>query len=188
MKGLFAFIIIIATSFTSILHAQMEIEGVKLLETQKIGEHTLSLNGAGVREKLWFDIYVCSLYLPEKNNDAEAVVSADKPMSLKLNVISSMLTSDKMQDATLEGFKKSTHDNMAPIKKEIDQLITLFKDEITVGDVYELNYLPEEGVQVLKNGSLKDVIKGLPFKQALFGIWLSDNPVQKDLKAELLGN
>ncbi|HCX90261.1 MAG: hypothetical protein COW04_00540 [Deltaproteobacteria bacterium CG12_big_fil_rev_8_21_14_0_65_43_10] len=31
------------------------------------------------------------------------------------------------------------------------------------------------------------VTNGLPFKKALFGIWLCDNPAQKSLKREMLG-
>jgi hypothetical protein len=31
------------------------------------------------------------------------------------------------------------------------------------------------------------MIPGLDFKKALFGIWLCDNPADKDLKLKLLG-
>jgi hypothetical protein len=31
------------------------------------------------------------------------------------------------------------------------------------------------------------VIDGLDFKRALFGIWLGDKPVQKELKDKMLG-
>jgi hypothetical protein len=41
-------------------------------------------------------------------------------------------------------------------------------------------------VQVLKNGESRANVSGLAFKQALFGIWLSDNPIQKLLKAAVL--
>lgn len=48
-------------------------------------------------------------------------------------------------------------------------------------------YVPGKGVNVLKNGKYQDTIGDLVFKQALFGIWLADTPVDDDLKAELLG-
>ena len=35
--------------------------------------------------------------------------------------------------------------------------------------------------------ALTRFIKSLAFKKALFGIWLSDNPVQKTLYKEMLG-
>ena len=43
-------------------------------------------------------------------------------------------------------------------------------------------------VDVLRNSELLDTIAGLEFKKAFFGIWLSDNPVQKSLKKAMLGN
>jgi hypothetical protein len=48
-------------------------------------------------------------------------------------------------------------------------------------------YVPGKGVNVLKNGKYQDTIGDLAFKQALFGIWLAETPVDDDLKSELLG-
>jgi hypothetical protein len=47
--------------------------------------------------------------------------------------------------------------------------------------------LPDLGTHVLKNSELVDLIKGISFKKAFFGIFLSDNPIQKNLKKALLG-
>ena len=33
----------------------------------------------------------------------------------------------------------------------------------------------------------EDIVGDLEFKKALFGIWLSDKPAQKDLKEKMLG-
>jgi hypothetical protein len=63
----------------------------------------------------------------------------------------------------------------------------VFQEEIKEGDVFDLVYVPGEGVHVLKNGEQKDTVGDLEFKKALFGIWLSDNPAQKDLKNKMLG-
>jgi hypothetical protein len=47
-------------------------------------------------------------------------------------------------------------------------------------------YLPNQGVSVSKNGKLMGTVVGAKFKQALFGIWLSDKPADADLKQALL--
>jgi hypothetical protein len=39
-----------------------------------------------------------------------------------------------------------------------------------------------------KNGKMLGTIEGLEFKKALFGIWLGNNPADKDLKAGMLGS
>ena len=47
-------------------------------------------------------------------------------------------------------------------------------------------YTPNKGLSVLKNGKSQGVIPGLAFKKAFFGIWLSDSPVDKDLRKGML--
>ena len=93
-----------------------------------------------------------------------------------------------MESALMEGFNNSTGGNIAPIKPQIDQLISsAFKDKISKGDIFDLAYIPGNGTLVLKNGKSMTVLAGLPIKKALFGIWLSAKPAQASLKNELLG-
>ena len=99
-----------------------------------------------------------------------------------------MLTSEAMKKAIKEGFVKSTKNNTEPIADQINQFMANLHQAIEVGDVYEFIYLPESGLDVLRNSELLDTIAGLEFKKAFFGIWLSDNPVQKSLKKAMLGN
>ena len=92
-----------------------------------------------------------------------------------------------MEKATREGFVKATGGNTAPIEAQIEKFISVFKEKINENDIYDLIYVPGKGVEVYKNDEYKSLTEGLAFKQALFGIWLSDKPVQKRLKEEMLG-
>ncbi len=150
-------------------------------------QNGLMLNGAGIRSKFFFDLYVGGLYLKNKSSDALHVINSDEPMAIKLHITSSLITSEKMTNATLEGFENSTHENMEPIKAKIDKFIDVFKEEIKDGDIYDFIYLPKDGVKIYKNSKLITTIKGLKFKKALFGIWLCDKPAQESLKEKMLG-
>ena len=44
----------------------LELKGVKVDETAKVGGTALVLNGAGLRTKLMFKVYVAALYLTQK--------------------------------------------------------------------------------------------------------------------------
>ena len=55
----------------------VEIEGVKLADTATVAGRDLVLNGAGLRKRLLFDVYVASLYLPAKVSAAAAVLKAE---------------------------------------------------------------------------------------------------------------
>ncbi|AOY88122.1 chalcone isomerase [Marinobacter salinus] len=165
----------------------MTVEGVDVPDTYSVMDTKLKLNGAGTRSKWFMDLYVGGLYVPDTVGDGEAVINADEPQAITLHIISGMITSDRMSEATLEGFEASTDGDMAAIQADVDRFMDVFKAEINEGDVFDLVYLPGEGVKVLKNGELKDTVGDLAFKKALFGIWLSDKPAQEDLKEKMLG-
>lgn len=164
------------------------VEGVDVADVIQVGDQPLVLNGTGVRSKFFIDVYLGALYLPGLNDSAQSIVKADKPMNIRLFIMSSLIDGDKMSEATLEGFENSTEGNMEPIQSEIDSLITAFRDAVEENDVFDLQYIPGQGVSVIRNGELKTVVPGLAFKQALFGIWLGEDPAQNSLKDGMLGD
>ena len=164
-----------------------EIGGINMPEALETGQTKLYLNGAGIRKKFFMDLYVAGLYLEEKSDDPEVIIEADEPMAIRLHIISSMITSKKMEKATREGFENATGGNIEPIKVQIEEFITVFKEEIKEDDIYDLIYVPGKGMKISKNNESRSIIKGFPFKKAMFGIWLSDKPAQKSLKKKMLG-
>lgn len=167
----------------------VDIGGINMPDTVKVEQQELVLNGAGIRSKFVFDLYVAGLYLKALQDDANAIIDADDVMALRLHIISSKITSKKMIKATREGFKKATHGHgkTDAISSEIEQFLQAFDDKIVKGDVFEFVYQPSKGVVVSKNSLQQATITSLAFKQALFGIWLSDKPVKQRLKKKLLG-
>jgi hypothetical protein len=180
------FIFILFTS-VNIFSQDKEVSGVKFPGHIVADKEALFLNGAGIREKYFMDMYVCGLYLPKRSTDAAQIMNADEKMSLRLQIVSSMVSNSVMQKAVREGFEKSTNKNTAPIKNEIETFIKAFSDPINKGDNFELNYYPGTGCVIYKNGVKKVQIPGLAFKKALFGIWLGPNPAHEDLRNSLLG-
>lgn len=186
MKTLF--VSIIALALTLPTQAQVTINDVTLPATMYAGEQTVSLNGGGIRKKLFFKLYVGGLYLTNKSSDAKAIINADEAMAVKLEITSSMISSENMSEAINEGFEKSTGGNVAPLKDKISKFVDTFKkSEIVEGNVFDIVYVPGTGVESYKNGKLQSTIEGLDFKKALFGIWLCDEPADEDLKAKMLG-
>lgn len=168
--------------------AQMKINGVTLPATIKAGETVCALNGGGIRKKLFFKLYTGGLYLAEKSSDANAIINADKAMAVKLEITSSMISSENMSEAINEGFEASTGGNVAPLKAEIEEFVNTFKkSKIVEGNVFDIVYVPGKGVESYKNGDLQGTIAGMDFKKALFGIWLGSKPADDDLKEAMLG-
>ena len=160
---------------------------VELPERLQLAGEQLILNGAGTRSKWFMGLYVGALYLPQVTTSAEAVLADDQLQAITLHITSGMITSERMTEATEEGFEASTGGDTTAYREDIDQFMAVFSDEIQEGDRFDLGYVPGEGVQVRKNGELKDTVGDLAFKRVLFGIWLSDSPAQKSLKEQMLG-
>ncbi|MBO9699411.1 MAG: chalcone isomerase family protein [Sporocytophaga sp.] len=176
---------LILSTFKS--HAQTKIKGVDVPATIDTEKGKLQLNGAGIRTKYIFDLYVGALYLKEKNKDPKSIINQDAPQAIRMYVISDKITNKKMEETIKEGFEKATKGNTAPYKAKIDQLMQAFKEEIHNKDVIDITYSPGAGVKLYKNGKLKTQVEGLDFKKLLFTIWLGDDPADEDLKDSMLG-
>jgi hypothetical protein len=166
----------------------LSIAGVTLPESMTEKGNKLLLNGAGIRSKWLMNIYAGGLYLESKSSNAEEIIAADNVMAIKLHMVSGMITSKKMTDATMDGFEKATKGNIAPIKDNIDAFMAVFQEPIDKGDVFDITYLPGTGLDIKKNGEHKSTVAGdLYFKQCVWGIWLGKKPADKKLKKGMLG-
>ena len=181
-----AFVLVFALFFLASSAYAVDVVGVTMPDTIKAGDTDLVFNGGGKRTKFMMKVYVVGLYLKQKSSDANAVINADEPMGIKLQITSGLVTPDKMKTAIDEGFVNSTGGNVAPIQAKIDAFTANFKG-LANGDIYDFIYVPGKGVEIYKGGKLSSTIQGLDFKKALFGIWLCDKPAQDDLKEMMLG-
>lgn len=173
---------------TGLLSAQTRVAGVSLPNSETFQGQSLKLNGAGVREKLWIDLYAGGLYLSSKSSDADAIIGANEPMAIKLHIVSKLISSEKMIDAVNEGFENSMNGNTKPLAAKIEKFKSFFMEEIKKNDVFDIVYLPAKGVVAYKNDKELGTIEGMDFKKALFGIWLSNKPADDDLKEAMLGS
>jgi len=164
--------------------AQTKVGDVTLPNTVTLSGEEMNLNGAGMREKMWIDLYAGGLYVQTKSSDAVEIINADASMAIKLHIVSGMVSQDKMIGAVTDGFEKSTLGKATTADKAA--FIACFNDEITKKDVFDIVYSGGK-TTVYKNGKEKGSVKGLEFKKALFGIWLGKKPADKDLKKGMLG-
>lgn len=171
----------------ALAQSHIEVSDVKVPTSLDVDGTKLTLNGAGIRTKYFMDMYVGSLYVKSKGQDGPTIANADEEMTIHLDIISGLITSDKMVSATNDGFENSTGGNTAPLQKEIDMFMGAFSEEIVDGDAFQFDYTPDAGTKVYKNGTLKTTIAGHKFKKALFGIWLGNKPADKNLKKGMLG-
>ena len=158
----------------------------QLPERIEVAGTQLILNGSGARTKYLMEMYAGGLYLTEPSSKASAIQAADAPMAIRIVISSSLVSQEKLVASINEGFQNSTGGRTTGIEPQINAFRRCFAEQISKGDVFEIAYLPGRGVIVLKNSQQKGIIPGLAFKQAVFGIWLSDNPADADLRVAML--
>ncbi|HTS23262.1 MAG TPA: chalcone isomerase family protein [Casimicrobiaceae bacterium] len=164
-----------------------EVGGVRIDDHASVAGQELALNGAGIRTKLMFKVYVASLYLPHRASDLPGVL-AQAPRRIQLNLLRG-LSADQLVDALNEGLEANNSPaELAAVKTQSDQLSAIMKafKEVKEKDVVALDFV-EGATRISWNGESKGTIPGAAFNEALTRIWLGDKAVQPDLKKSLLG-
>lgn len=168
----------------------VEIAGAKIDETTQVANTPLKLNGAGIRYKVFFKIYVAALYLTETQTTSESILALSGPKKITLTMLRE-ISSDTLAQAFMDGVKKNT--DIAERTRLADQFLKfgrLFASvaEINKGDVISIEWVPTVGCNVLINGKkIGETFTDAGFFNALLRIWIGDNPVDSPLKAKLLG-
>lgn len=155
--------------------------------TMQGGDRPLQLNGAGIRYKFIFKIYVAALYLPEKMASAEEVIASPGPKRILMHFLYDKVEKPDLDQAWREGFT-ANHDAaaMTRLEERIGQFSALFDDALK-GDEVWLDGIPGFGTRVTINGELRGNIPGDDFFPALLRIWIGRSPVTSALKQDMLG-
>jgi len=165
-----------------------EVAGVSIPEKITVADGTeLVLNGAGIRSKLFFKIYVAALYLEHPAAEEAAVLADSGHRRMLMHFLYDKVEREKLVDAWNEGFAGNlSEEARATLAERIDTFNAMF-DTVEKGDTIVLDYIPGQGTSVSVAGQAKGVIEGKDFSDALFSIWLGAKPVTEELKKDLLG-
>lgn len=167
-----------------------EVAGVKVDDRIKLESEELVLNGAGLRTKAFFKVYVAGLYLAAKKTSAADVLALPGAKRVTMRMMRD-LSAKQLTDALDEGFRDNTPvAEQEPLKGRLAELTAIMNalQSAKEGDVIALDWVPGSGTRIVLNGEPKGkAITGEDFYRALLRIWLGDNPVSGSLKRALLG-
>ena len=167
----------------------VEVSGVFIDEEIQLQDGgTLVLNGTGLREKFWVDVYVGSLYLPRPARDVGAVLSNPGPLRIQLDFVYKEVAREQLLESWREGFENNRPEGVSPsLQARIEQFYALFDSSALARDQYRFDYQPGSGTRISKNDRELGIIPGEDFRNALLEIWLGNHPADKDLKKAMLG-
>ena len=163
-----------------------EVAGVKIDDKVRVADTELSLTGAGLRKRVFFQVYAIGLYVRDRKADP---ISQPGPKRVQIHMLRDV-GADPFIDALSEGIKENHSEAEAkalePRVKALGATIAEIK-EAKKGMTIALDW-NGSATQVLVDGKPAGrPIEGEDFYRALLRIWLGDKPVQDDLKKALLG-
>jgi len=175
--------------FTSINCYAAEIAGVTFDDRISLNEskQILTLNGAGLRQKFFFDIYAAGLYLEKTSQDVDAILNDSGSKLLVMHILYDSIKQEKMISSTLDSFKDNLSENdFANLSPRINSFIKQYQS-LKAGDILIYDYTPNKGTRFSINNQLKGITMGADFNTALLKIWLGKDPASDSLKDALLG-
>jgi len=184
-------LVLLIGAVITISAAAAEIEGVKLADKLRVSDAgpELILNGAGVRTRVFFKVYVGALYLQKKENATDAVLADAGPKRVAMHLLRD-LTAEQLFSALNDGLKNNhAPEQLAKLEPQVKQLEDIFNavKAAKSGDVILLDYLPGAGTRVTVNRDDRGTIPGEEFNRALLRIWLGEKPADSGLKKAMLG-
>jgi hypothetical protein len=180
----------LATAFTSDALA-IEVAGVKLDETAHVANADLKLNGAGIRYKAIFKVYVAGLYLKEKKTTPSDILGLAGPKRVTLVMLRD-LSNEDFGRGFMSGIQQNTD------KSEKTKLVSQFLrfgemfasvPELKKGDIMICDWVPGIGTVVSLNGKkMGEPYPDVAFYNAILRIWLGEKPIDITLKTALMGD
>lgn len=159
---------------------------VTLPDKAEVKGQSLVLNGMGLRKKFVIKVYVAGLYLPQKEKNAQKILSGDTPHRMVMSFLYGV-SKDQMCEAWNEGLEANTPNASADVKKAFTTLCS-WMEPIDKGKQLAMTYVPGEGTQVEVNGKVKGTIPGAAAADAILATWIGPKPGPgEDFKKALLG-
>lgn len=168
-----------------------EVAGVKLESVVNVAGSPLQLNGAGVRYKAVFPVYVGALYIGRKVATPEQFFATQETKRIRLTMLRE-IDSNELGKAFMKGFQ----DN-APKGPEMGKLLPglarmgqVFAEhkKLLKGDTITVDWVPGTGAVITIAGDVQgEPFKDVEFYNAVLRIWLGSSPADAKLKEALLG-
>lgn len=169
----------------------VEVNGVKLDDAVRVANQELKLNGAGVRTRAIFKVYVGALYLPEKKKTVQDILALNGARRVRL-VLLREISSEDFGQAFMDGLNANS--DKAEKAKFVNQTVKMGEifasiPSLKAGDAINIDWVPGSGMHVLVNDKrIGDVLPDIAFYNAFLRIWLGDKPADNNVKQAWLGN
>ena len=180
--------LVVALSFL-LLSSQafaLDIAGVNVAPTVSIHQKTLTLNGAGIRKKLFVKVYVGSLYTERRVTTPAQLLADPGEKLIRMNFVYKKVEKEKIVDAFAEGLANNSPG--VARSAEAKAFLSSFTADFVAGDTVDISLSPDGMVTVSHNGKVLRTVRSPALAQGVLLIWFGEKPADGGLKKGMLGN
>ncbi len=163
----------------------LDVAGVNVAPTVSSRQKTLTLNGAGIRKKLFVKVYVGALYTERKVATPAQLLADPGEKLIRMRFVYKKVEKEKIVEAFAEGLA-----NNAPgvsNSPEAKAFLSSFKDDFVAGDTVDISVSPDGTVSATHNGKALGTVRSPALAQGVLLIWFGEKPADGGLKKGMLG-
>jgi hypothetical protein len=164
----------------------LDVAGVNVAPTVSVHQKTLTLNGAGIRKRLFVKVYVGSLYTERKVTTPAQLLADPGEKLIRMNFVYKKVEKEKIVEAFTEGLT-----NNSPIARwsaDAKAFLSWFKSDFVAGDTVDIFISPDGTVSATHNGKVLGTFRNPDVARAVLLIWFGEKPADGGLKKGMLGN
>lgn len=176
---------LISLLFAANLSHAGTLAGVTMSDTATVGGTPVSLNGMGLREKYFIDIYVGGLYLANPTHDGAAVLAESNAKRVVMQFVYREVTREQMVSSFQDDF--GNQPGFESAKKYTEQIVSWLPNSVKRGDTLAFEYVPGSGTTMSYNGAALGTVADPAFAKVVFGVYVGAKPPTEALKKGLLG-
>jgi hypothetical protein len=164
----------------------LDVAGVNVAPTVSVHQKTLTLNGVGIRKKLFIKVYVGSLYTERKVTTPAQLLADPGEKLLRLSFVYKKVEKEKI----IKAFAEDLANNSPGIARsaEAKAFLSSFTSDFVAGDTVDISISPDGTVAASHNGKSLWTVRSPAVAQGVLLIWFGEKPADRSLKMGMLGS
>ena len=164
----------------------LDVAGVNIAPTVSVHQKTLTLNGVGIRKKLFIKVYVGSLYTERRVTTSAQLLADPGEKLVRMSFVYKKV--EKM--AIVEAFVEGLENNSPGVARsaEAKAFLSWFTEDFVAGDTVDISLSPDGTVTATHNGKALGTVGSPALARGVLLIWFGEKPADGGLKKGMLGN
>jgi hypothetical protein len=163
------------------------IAGRELAETVTRADKALKLNGVGLREKYYFDIYVLGAYTESGTCDPARMIKDDEVKLLRMEFVRSVPAKRLQAEVRKMVSSRLPVSATDADRQQSESFIAMYDFDVTKETIVELLYVPGTGVTATRDGRpMGAVLPGKSLLETLWSTYVGPDPCCPATRRQLL--